>query len=165
MLNQLVAAATSVGWWGGVGIVIGFIAIVLYSLYLLALPTPLKGIPYNKDASKRLMGDVTEILSYEEAGITPRLFWTDLAKKHKSPIVQYFLGPFSSPGVIVADYREAVDLMVKRGNNFGRGKVVRGAWAGIMPEHFIGMDNDDPRYQETKGLKKDLMTPKFLHEV
>lgn len=55
--------------------------------------------------------------------------------------------------------------MTKRGKDFGRGVINREAWRGTIPEHFIGMEDHDRRMKDGKDLLKDLMTPKFLHEV
>lgn len=146
-------------------VVVGVVVALVYFVYRLALPKPIPGIPYNEKSSKRLLGDLHEFMALQNAGFTPRRFWTDLAVAKQSPITQYFLGPFSKPAVVISDFREAQDLMVRRGKDLGRGTMNRDAWAGVVPEHFIGMENHDKRIKETKGLLNDLMTPKFLHEV
>lgn len=43
---------------------IGTIFVVLYFLHRAVLPKPLEGIPYNKDAAKKLFGDVPEMMGY-----------------------------------------------------------------------------------------------------
>lgn len=42
----------------------GIILVVSYIIYRVALPKPLEGIPYNKDAAKKLFGDVPEMMRY-----------------------------------------------------------------------------------------------------
>lgn len=155
--------AMSTSGWAVVGI--GVAITVVYILYQLALPKPLPGIPYNKHSAKRLLGDIPEFQALENSGQVGRQFWADLATTHGSPITQTFLGPFKPPVIVISDFREAQDLIVRRGKDFGRGMNNRQAWSGIVPEHFIGMDDDDPRFNDRKGLLKDLMTPTFLHEV
>lgn len=165
MVANISDAAATTGWVQISLVVLGVLVVLTYAVYLLALPKPLPGIPYNKQSANRLLGDIPEITELENAGKTGRLFWGEMAVKHSSPITQCFLGPFAKPSIIVSDYREAQDLMLRRGKELGRGKLNREAWRGIVPEHFIGMEDHDERYKDTKGLVKDLMTPKFLHEV
>lgn len=153
------------GWTSTSIVVLGAGVALVYIVYLLALPKPLPGIPYNKHSAKRFLGDIPEFAALQNAGYTARRFWTDLAVTQESPITQCFLGPFAKPAIIISDFREAQDLMVRRGKDLGRGRLNREVWRGIIPEHFIGMENHDKRIKDTKGLMNDLMTPKFLHEV
>lgn len=45
-------------------LVSGIVLLVLWVLYRAALPKPLDGIPYNKDAAGKILGDVPEMMSY-----------------------------------------------------------------------------------------------------
>lgn len=165
-MSTTLAISTTAGGWVSTSIVIfGAMVALVYTVYLMAFPKPIPGIPYNKQSAKRLLGDIPEFGALQNAGYTARQFWSDLAMTHKSPITQCFLGPFTKPSVVISDFREAQDLMVRRGKDLGRGRLNREAWYGIIPEHFIGMENHDKRFKDTKGLLKDLMTPSFLHEV
>lgn len=38
--------------------------LILYLVYRAALPKPIPGIPYNKNAASKLFGDVPEMLAY-----------------------------------------------------------------------------------------------------
>jgi hypothetical protein len=125
----------------------------------------LPGIPYDEKSSKRLLGDIPEFEALERAGQSPKDFWKNLARKKNSAIVQYFGLPFMKPFVAIADFRESQDLMLRRGKDLGRGWLNNTAWSGVIPEHFIAMEEHDPRYKATKSLSKDLMTPTLLHEV
>ncbi|KAI1421085.1 putative cytochrome P450 [Xylaria sp. FL1777] len=133
-------------------------------LYLRALPQPIPDIPYNKRSAHRLLGDIPEVAALQKAGESPIKFWSNLAKIHHSPITQYFL-PFSKPIVVISDFREAQDLNLRRGKDLGRGWINSQTWNGVLPDHFIAMENFDARYKGTKTLVKDLMTPTFLHEI
>lgn len=48
----------------GATLLVAVSAIGLYILYRAALPKPLEGIPYNKDAADKLFGDVPEMMGY-----------------------------------------------------------------------------------------------------
>jgi hypothetical protein len=104
-------------------------------------------------------------VALQKVGKSAREFWPNLARSHASPVTQYFLGPFAKPVVTLSDFREAHDVLLRRGKELKRGRVNRDAWFGVVPEHFIGMEDHDERFKDSKALIKDLMTPKFLHEV
>ena len=38
--------------------------LILYLVYRAALPRPIPGIPYNKNAANKLLGDVPEMVAY-----------------------------------------------------------------------------------------------------
>lgn len=48
----------------GATLVVAVAAIGLYTLYRAVLPKPLEGIPYNKEAADKLLGDVPEMMGY-----------------------------------------------------------------------------------------------------
>lgn len=138
---------------------------LLYALYLSALPKPIPGIPYNVESSQRLLGDLPHFFALEKAGRRIMEFWADVSRKQKSPITQYFAGPFTKPVVIISDFREAKDLLLRRGKLLDHGTLNTGLWFGAIPHHFVGMPSSDPRYAKSKNLSNDLMTPSFLHNV
>ena len=45
-------------------LVLGVVLAGLYLAYRAVLPKPLTNIPYNRDAAKKLLGDVPEMVSY-----------------------------------------------------------------------------------------------------
>ncbi|RKL30751.1 hypothetical protein BFJ72_g11316 [Fusarium proliferatum] len=141
------------------------VVIVLALIYFAALPKPIPGIPYNRRSATRLFGDIPELAAYRKRGAAIRLFWPDLAVKLDSPVAQFFLGPFAKPGVIISDYRESRNLMTFRGRELKRGKMNNDGWAGLTPEHFIAMENDDERFRHTRSLVNDLMNISFIQKV
>ncbi|KAJ0162680.1 hypothetical protein CTA2_4183 [Colletotrichum tanaceti] len=141
------------------------VAAFLRLVYLRLLPRPIPGIPCNKDSAARLLGDAPYFARLDEAGGFWVTFFTDLLARHETPIAQYFPGPLQDAQVVVADYREARDLMTKRSRDLGRGPVNNEAWRGVLPEHFIAMEDFHPSFKDAKFLTKDLMTPSFLHRV
>ncbi|OWP04689.1 hypothetical protein B2J93_5708 [Marssonina coronariae] len=96
------------------------ITTALYVLYRYLLPKPIPGIPYNKRAIKSLLGDVLPMLKH--IGETQELYTWITAQNVKlnSPIIQLFARPFSKPWVIVTDWREAQDILLRRTKEFDR---------------------------------------------
>lgn len=138
-------------------IVAGFLA----CLYVSALPRPLPGIPYNKDASRRLFGDVAEI----RRSIYRRQWLWSQPREHGAPISQAFLFPFRRPTVIISDYRTAVDICARRTNEFDRGTRNRECVGMTAPNFHFTMESRDPRFRCQRELLRDLMTPWFLKDV
>jgi hypothetical protein len=67
----------------------------------------------------------------------------------------------NKPIVIVSDYREVQDIQLRSSKNLARGWFNNSLWRGLIPEHFIAMENHDAEYKDSKAQEKDLMTPSF----
>lgn len=129
-----------------------------------AYPRPLRGIPYNFSASKKLMGDLDEIGELKSGGKSMRPWFLEQAYRHQSAICQIFLGPFSSPAILLSDYREVNDILMHGDADFKRGKKVD-VFSGILPHAHPAMETFDPRFKSSRALVKDLMAPTFLNSV
>ncbi|KAK4447007.1 cytochrome P450 [Podospora aff. communis PSN243] len=122
---------------------------------------PLKDIPYNPNAAKRLMGDLTELMEWKAKGKL-RYWFLTLAHRHHSPISQVFLGPFNKPAIVISDYREVSDILSRRdGLHFKRGIKVD-SFKGIIPHSFSAMETFDPRFKPNREMAKGLMAPSWL---
>ncbi len=75
----------------------------LYITYRRLLPKPLPGIPYNKEATETLLGDMGPMVKH--MADTQKLFSWVAGQNIKldSPIVQILGRPFARPWVVVAD--------------------------------------------------------------
>ncbi|KAI9163938.1 Steroid 21-hydroxylase [Paramyrothecium foliicola] len=137
--------------------------VVAGSLYICARPKPLPGIPYNKDALG-IFGDLPAVKKHiSEHNVFVR--WMALqAEKHQSPIIQLFLRPFSSPAVVICDYRETQDILLRRGKVFDRADLQGDLFRPLVPNHHIHMKTD-VAFKAHRKLIQDLMTPAFLNEV
>lgn len=145
-------------------IAVGF-AIILFFGYRWALPKPIPGIPYNEAAARSLFGDVPAMLEQLKKN---GHFWPwigDQLIKHQSPIIQVFGRPFSKPWVVIADYRESQDILIRRTKEFDRSNLMGDMFMGLMPDFHISKMSTDERFKNNRALLKDLMTPGFLHEV
>lgn len=146
----VVVTAAVVGW--------------LYLVKQWAYPRPLPGIPYNLRASRKFIGDLAELNARQNAGQSIRPWFLEQSKRHKSALVQIFLGPFTRAAVLLSDYREVYDIMVNREEDFKRGKKID-VFSGVLPHAYPAMESFDPRFKSSRGLMRDLMTPTFLHTV
>jgi len=145
--------------------VIGILAIAIYVAYRLALPKPIPGIPYNKEAVNSIFGDVPALV---RAVSETNEIWRWLAAqaaKHNSPTVQVFAKPFAKPWVCVTDFREAQDIMVRRTEEFDKSSFVGDLFIGVLPDHHISKQSSDPKFKANRMLIRDLVSPSFLNDV
>ncbi|KAH0840575.1 cytochrome P450 monooxygenase [Fonsecaea pedrosoi] len=129
------------------------------------LPKPIPGIPYNESATRSLLGDIPEMMSYmaKTEEIWPWI--TEQITKHQSPVVQVFGRPFARPWVIVSDHRESSDILLRRTKEFDRSDFTADVFMGLVPDMHISMKSTENRFKLHRNLLKDLMTPAFLHGV
>ncbi|KAI1160603.1 cytochrome P450 [Nemania serpens] len=137
----------------------------LYLAYRWALPKPLPGIPYDESARNNLLGNLPEVVSMLRTTGRTRPFFSGHVKRHQSALTQIWLGPLRSPSLILSDFRETQDILLRRTREFDRGPHSTKAFAGVAPNHHIAMESADPRFKLNRELVRDLMTPNFLHEV
>lgn len=168
----------------GAAVFVGIVLAVSYILYRAALPKPLKGIPYNKDATKKLFGDVSEMMGYVMrtqrifVGIVPYMVaiyhvnshlqqcWlSSLTTRHQSPIVQAFIKPMSLPWVVVIDPFESQDILLRRTKEFDRSGFFGDIVNGILPEQHIQFLSTDDRFKRNRNLINHLMAPTFISQV
>nr|XP_036582208.1 cytochrome P450 monooxygenase [Colletotrichum truncatum]KAF6790868.1 cytochrome P450 monooxygenase [Colletotrichum truncatum] len=135
-------------------------AALIYVLRWLALPKPFPGIPYNEESANRVLGDMPLI----RAARSRRTWFAETALSFNSPLSQIFF-PFTSPLLICADPVEANDICTRRLKEFKRNSALQSIFGCVIPNHHIGMADDDPRFKKNRELVRDLMTPAFLHEV
>jgi len=161
-MSQQVIAIPSVS---SLGIFACILFALVYTVVQKAYRQPLQGIPYNRDAAKKLMGDLAELGEREKKGESMRPWFTDQAHRHHSAITQIFLGPFAKPAILISDYREVNDILSHRdGVDFKRGKKVD-VFSGLLPHAHPAMETFDPRFKSSRDLVRDLMAPSFLNSV
>lgn len=120
-------------------VLLSVLGLMPYLVYYAALPKPIPGIPYNRYAAQRLLGDVPEALKYQkQTGECTAFLGKQLAKLNE-PVIQLFLRPFSAPWVIAADFREAQDIMLRRTRDFDRSSFIGSVFAALLPTFQIGL--------------------------
>lgn len=140
---------------------IASVFLLSFTFWRWALPKPLPGIPHNVASTSRIMGDIPEIKKAK--GI--RSWYREQLSKHNSPIVQVFNKPFGGPLLLVADAREAQDVMMRRTREFDKSSLTSESFRCLLGSSHISMKSADPRYKHNKELLRDLMSPKFLNQV
>ncbi|CZT01291.1 hypothetical protein WAI453_006830 [Rhynchosporium graminicola] len=141
------------------------LAVSSYLVYCKALPVPLPGIPYNKEATKSVFGDMLAMVKHVGATKELLVWMTSHNIRHQSPIFQIFARPFARPWVVVTDFREAQDVLLRRSKEFDRSKFFGDIFLGIIPKHHISMKSDDEEFKKNRRWLQDLMTPAFLYQI
>ncbi|KAG9963303.1 cytochrome P450, partial [Aureobasidium melanogenum] len=138
---------------------------LLYLVYRAALHRPIPGIPYNKETAGTILGDLPEFLNYVKENNGQAVnWWHKQVEKHDSPIIQLFLRPFGRPTIIVADFREAQDVLLRRSKEFDRSKAFDNAFSGVLPHHHISQKTTE-KVKAQKRLLADTMSASFLNEA
>lgn len=142
------------------------IAVVfLYLAYRWALPKPIPGIPYDESARRNILGNLPELRAYLKKNGRLRPWIVNHPARHKSPITQFWARPFARPSIILSDFQETQDILLRRTKEFDRGQRSVDFFKGVIGNHHIAMKSNDPRFKGNKELVKDLMAPAFLNEV
>ena len=144
----------------GVYLVVAFVAVGLYALYQWLLPKPLPGIAYNPETTKSLFGDAPDMI--REISVTGEFgFWmAKQVEKMSSPMCQIFVRPFSKPWVLVADFRESQDILMRR-TEFDKPTFISDGLEALGDFHAKYKTNS--AFRACRQLKQDLMTPSFLN--
>ena len=102
-------------------------------LYLWALPKPIPGIPYHKGSTKQLLGDAGAMMKHV-AGTKEMHSWVVAQNVElQSPIIQLFARPFAKPWVVITDYWEAQDILIRRTKEFDRSQFMIDVAGGMLP--------------------------------
>ncbi|EFQ25191.1 cytochrome P450 [Colletotrichum graminicola] len=136
-------------------------ALALFALYQYLLPKPIPGIPYSPSATKSLLGDIPTML--KECNGTPLRWIVGQGKRWNSPIFQVFLVPFAKPAVVISDFREAQDILMRR-KEFDRSDWTIDSLSGEIPQFHLNLKTG-PEWKGHRRLLQDLMTPAFLSSV
>lgn len=138
--------------------------LVFYFAYRWTLPKPIPGIPYNESA-RSILGDLPSILAHVRATDQMYSWFTEQITKHHSAIVQVFVFPLSKPWILVSDFRESQDILMRRTKEFDRSTLMGDIFAGMLPAFHNHMQSTNAQFKANRALLKDLMTPSFLLEV
>ncbi|KAI0885023.1 cytochrome P450 [Annulohypoxylon maeteangense] len=146
-------------------VIAGLLAAIVFRFLVKRLfyPRPLPGIPYDKESSNRISGDLPNITeTYNE--VTE---WTwpigRRSLKYGSPIHQLFMNPFTKPYIILDDPREVSDIVMRRSKEFDR-DVSSGVWQTFLPHSTIAQ-SVTPEYKAQRKIWQDTMNPDFLRQV
>jgi cytochrome P450 len=128
------------------------------------IPKPIPGIPYKKASAERLLGDGFPLLKWKAEHGEMFGYVANLAYELNTPIFQMFARPGGKPWVVLADHREAHDIMVRRTKEFDRSKFFGDIWVPVVPQMHAHMPTGD-EWRAHRRLLGDTMSPSFLNEV
>lgn len=135
-------------------------------LHRWALPKPIPGIPYGEDAARSLFGSVLQMLAFRKANNDRLTDWfAQQAQCNRWPLWQFWSAPLARPTLVLADFREAQDIMTRRTKEFGRSQRDKSLFADTFPEFHLALTSEDPKYKRNRTLVKGLMSPSFLENV
>lgn len=147
------------------GLFLASLAILAFIFRQWALPKPIPGIPHRADAVKSVLGDFTAIGKYMASADVTFFDWlTAQSKELNSPIFQVFPQPLGRPMVVLNDFRESQDILMRRGKEFDRGYNAIDIFKGIIPNHHI-VQKTNSVWKSHRRLLQDLMSPGFLDGV
>ncbi|KAF2026189.1 cytochrome P450 [Setomelanomma holmii] len=142
----------------------GTLFFAAFLFYRWLLPKPIPGIPYDASATKSIFGDIPNMLKHLEKSKEVTNWMKDFNTRHDSPIVQIFLSMFQKPVVMIDDYRESQDILLRRTKEFDKPDFISDIFYGINPDfHTVQATNDT--FRSSRKLLQDLMTPTFLNGV
>lgn len=163
-------------------IVSGFLLFGAYLFYRWLLPKPISGIPYNTKATQSIFGDIPDMLEHFKhskcltdwmeqqvsSGLTfNRPLAANLEKTlvHNSPITQIFFKLFQRPVVVVNDFKEAQDILLRRSKEFDKPDLIGDLLFGFAAEHHTLMKSSEERFKLQRKWLQDIMSPSFLNGV
>ncbi len=141
----------------------GYFALKL--VHYLLRPRPIPGIPYIEASARKIFGDIPAMIEHIKA--TDGTFVTYLRsvmERLNSPVVQVFMFPFGKPLVLLGDFAEAQDMLIRREHEFERSTTLGDLLLGILPKHNVHLPTG-PQWKAQRLLIRDLMTPSFLNNV
>ncbi|KAF2435902.1 cytochrome P450 [Tothia fuscella] len=153
--------------WSSFTVLVPGILLLLFLFYKWILPKPIPGIPHNRGATRHILGDIPDLTSRVRS---TKHFWSWFSLQNKnlnSAIVQVWPRPFRKPWVIVTDFREAQDVLLRRTTEFDRSNFFGDVFTGLIPDKHISKKSSSGEFKRNRNLLRDLMTPSqtFLHQV
>lgn len=153
------------GGFKSLGLLLASLTVLAFIFRQWALPKPIPGIPHRADAVTSVLGDFTAIGKYVASAKVTYFDWLiEQSKELGSPIFQIFPQPLGPPTVVLNDFREAQDILMRRGKEFDRGYNLFDLFRGIIPDHHI-VQKTNAVWKSHRRLLQDLMSPGFLDGV
>ncbi|KAF2218977.1 cytochrome P450 [Elsinoe ampelina] len=133
-------------------------------LMVLLLPKPIPGIPYRSAAVRNIFGDIPDLLDgTSRSGKTYMQWIQEQMRELQTPIMQVFIRPFSKPVIILGDFRESQDILM-RSKDWDRSDMLGEVMNGLLPDHHLGQPTN-ATWKAHRNLLHNLMSPGFLNNV
>ncbi|CCT75954.1 related to TRI13-cytochrome P450 [Fusarium fujikuroi] len=147
------------------GIVVAVFILATLLIRRALLPKPIPGIVYREANAKKILGNAWELLQWKKKHGEMFGYLANLAVELNEPVFQIFVHPLGKPWVIVADNREAFDILSRRTpKEFDRSRFLRSLFMPLVPEFHFHMPTGD-RWKAHRKLVADTMSPAFLGGV
>ena len=137
---------------------------LMFQIYRLAYPRPYLNIPYHCASSKRLWGDVPDLLRSVKTSQDPAGFLFQQCRNLNSPVVQLFLKPFTKPAIFVDDVREVKDILSTRTREFDRSPKSQRTFRPLLP-HCSLVKATGADFKGQRRLWEGLIGTSFLRRV
>lgn len=139
--------------------------ITIWALRSWALPKPIPGIPYRRKATRSILGDIPDMLGATANSDKTYMEWVqEEMQGMNSPIIQMFIRPLSRPVLVLADFRESQDILMRRSKEWDRSDMLAELLKGLLPGHHL-VQRTNHVWKSHRRLLQDLMSPSFLHNV
>ncbi|KAF9870335.1 cytochrome P450 [Colletotrichum karsti] len=142
-------------------LLISMLSVVFYALYYYFLPKPIPEIPYNEESRRSFFGDIPKLR--KELPHSAFAWMSKQGHGSGSPLFQVWLGPFAKPTVILSDFREGQDIMMRR-KEFDRSDAFAHNVGGEAGTFHVTLKTGS-EWKAHRRLLQDLMTPAFLNGV
>lgn len=147
------------------GLLVAIVSIGGFFLRRALLPKPIPGIPYRRSNAQKVFGNGLEMLAWKKEHGEMFGYLAKMAIELDAPIFQIFVHPLQKPWVVIADTREANDIMTRRtSKDFDRSKFLGDLMMSLSPEFHFHMPTGS-RWKAHRKLLADTMSPAFLSEV
>ncbi|KAL1600863.1 hypothetical protein SLS60_007251 [Paraconiothyrium brasiliense] len=141
-----------------------FVFLAVYTLRYWTLPKPIPGIPYRPEATRKVLGDIPDMLQATANSDRTYMQWIqEQMDAMNSPIIQMFIRPLSRPVLILADFRESQDILMRR-KEWDRSDMLAELLRGLLPGHHL-VQRTNSVWKSHRRLLQDLMSPPFLRNV
>lgn len=161
LFNQIISSLNPTSTKSQLFAAVSITTLVSYSLYRWLLPKPIPGIAYNPEGTKSLFGDAPGMIKDVRLTGEFRVWCAKQVKQMNSPICQVFIRPFSKPWVLLADFRESKDILMRR-KEFDKSSFLAQGMACMGSFHGIYTTGD--KFRSNRQLIQDLMTTSFLND-
>ena len=136
----------------------------LFLLYWILLPRVISGIPFNRSSKRSILGDIPILAAYVKKHRDPFTWMAVQCQKLQSPVAQVWIRVGRGPTVIVSDFCETQDILVRRAKEFERSSFFSEIFDSIVPRATISKKTDDT-FKIRRRAFAGTMSPAFIHGV
>lgn len=141
------------------------ILLALPTLYYMALPRVIPGVPFHESSSRSIKGDIPAFVEHTTRTSETFTFFTRQCEILKAPLVQVFLLPFSKyPMLVLSDHREIEDILTRRTREFDRSSYTTLLFESLIPHATISMASHK-MFKSQRSAWAPTMSPGFINHV